>query len=148
MIKRNKTMKKLIVVLAVIFVPFLAMADDILLDADQALTVTTYRRITDWEITRINEDQQILIVKYRRAKADGTTVNLDGSRGAWKFWTCENMADNPETPEDETSTCFSDIFGFNIRAQDVGTSIGGGLKQLIRIRMLADIAPGNTGDWD
>ena len=142
-------MKKLMmIILALVLIPAFASAESITLSDDQALTVTTFKKITDWEITRINEDKKIMVVKYRRARADGSTVNLDGTRGAWKFWTCADTVDNPETPEDETSTCFADVFGFVIRTQDAGTTMGGGLKQLIKIRFLADVAPGNTGGFD
>jgi hypothetical protein len=81
----------------------------------------------------ISETRRSLIVEYRFLAADGTVIYLPSGRGVARSWTCEDRTEGP------ASTCFSDVFEFQIRAQDVGKKIGTGLWQLIWARMKADI---------
>jgi len=110
--------------------------------------------VVDLDWRNINLDisnrNNILTVTYFKLNASGQRIPLaDGT--VRRTWVCKNIVDNPETPQDETSTCWSDIFMFSIRAQDVGTPIGRGLRQLILNKMKNDptvFEPGNSGAFD
>ena len=159
-------MKKLALVLTFLLLAPFAFADDITLDSNEVLIVPTATRISEWEIIRISAASKILRVKYRWRAADDSLIKLE--RTGWNYWTCRNtyQGNNEsctalDTPWDccsdlETGTCpeivgtcFSDVFGFQIRTQDVGTSIGAGLRTLIWNKMKSDILTGgNDGDFD
>ena len=120
----------------------------------------------DWHISKIDAGNKYLEVTYRWLDAAGEPILL-ANRRTWQVWRCRNIVDNPDTVDeeclgigdpwecctgvgtgncDETLTDFSDIFSFKIRAQDVGISIGVGLRTLIWNKMKGDIlTPGNDG---
>jgi len=158
-------MKKIIVsILAVLFFCGIVVADDITLTSPEALTQPTASKITEWEVTKINAAQKVMKIKYRWR--DGSNVVIEGlpnsGRNGWLEWTCADVevpGTNAEctgvgdpnvcctgagtgTCDDMESTCFTDVFGFTIRAQDVGTGIGVGLRTLIWNAMKADILTG------
>jgi len=163
-------MKKVIVYLLSIlfFLCGIAVADVIDLNQNEVINTPQSSKM-EWEITRINASKQILQIKYRWLDSNGTPIR-DASGNVWKIWTCRNIADsNPvsnsectdvNTPDecctgagtgncDVVDTCFSDVFGFNIRSQDVGTSIGVGLRTLIWNKMKDDVlSGGNDGSFE
>ena len=85
----------------------------------------------------------------------------------WNTWNCVNTpvpGENSEcvaeddpydccsgegtgTCDDMLDTCFSDVFGFVIRSQDVGTPLGQGLRTLIYNAWRDDVIPGNDGTF-
>jgi len=162
-------MKKLAIALFLILVcPALVCADSITLNTNETLSVPESARISDWEIIKINADQKIMTIRYRWRAGDDTVVQL-GNRQGWQFWTCqdrETPGTNAEclaagdpyecctgvgtgTCDDLLDSCFSDVFGFTIRSQDVGTKIGIGLRTLIWNQMKQDVlSGGNDGAFD
>jgi hypothetical protein len=80
---------------------------------------------------------------------------LSNSGNPDRKWIC---LDAPEVlvdpPIDNTviapeQTCFTETFGFAIRAQDVGSAIGVGLRNLLWNKMKADVLTGgNDGTFE
>jgi len=155
-------MKNLWLLFVLLFVSALAYADRINLDSDETLS-TPVSEALDWEIIKINAKEKILQVKYRWKDSDDAPIFLGSSR-TWMVWTCQNVSegnnddcidvDDPwdcctgagtGTCPEVTDTCFSDVFGFLVRSQDVDTKIGVGLRTLIWNKMRPDIL---TGDND
>jgi hypothetical protein len=121
----------------------------------------------DWYVSYISAATKTLTVRYYWEDATGNPIQLD-NRSAWQTWSCRDISqgDNASctaagepwdcctgagtgTCPEAVDTCFSDVFGFQIRAQDVGTSIGIGLRTLIWNQMKVDILTGgNDGSFD
>jgi len=75
-------------------------------------------------------------------------VDDDNCTGANEPWDCCTGSETGTCPE-ILDTCFTDVFSFSIRTQDVGTSIGLGLRTLIWNQMKNDILTGvNDGTFD
>ena len=110
-----------------------------------------------------------LVVEYQLLDSTGAPIRNAGSFQSNHRYVCENVptpgenaeclgAGNPTpcctgagtgTCDGFDDTCFSDIFGFQIRAQDVGTPIGVGLRSLLFNRFKADVlSPGNDGTFE
>lgn len=99
----------------------------------QALSVPT---ATDIELNSVKIDLRTnqLIIKYEWRNALGIIV-VNGT--VEQELICENS---------EESNDFNQFFGFNIRAQDVGKTIGMALKQLVFNYMKTKLlAAGNDG---
>ena len=162
-------MKKLIYVTIFSFLfSSLTWADSITLDSTETLSTPTTAKISDWEITRINANKKVLVVRYRWRDASNNVINLGSAGSGWETWTCRNVSqgDNDscqdvDDPWDcctgsETGTCpeivdscFTDVFSFSIRQQDVDTSIGLGLRTLIWNKMKQHVLKGvNDGTFD
>ena len=164
-------MKKIIV--SLVMLGFLCsggvvMADSITLNSGQMLSVPTAAKISEWQIILIDAAAQRMQIRYRWRDADYNLLTVAGNRTGWEYWECRNRSEgnnadctDVDTPWDcctgaETGTCpemldtcFSDVFGFQIRQQDVGTSIGIGLRTLIWNQMKQDILTGgNDGSFD
>jgi hypothetical protein len=165
-------MKKITVVfMALILGSALSFADSITLTSPEPLAVPLAAKISEWEITKINADEETMAVKYRWLDNTGKRININLS--GWHDWTCRNLRNdtNPVRVEDCTDigvpdacctgvaegscddqvlvdTCFDDVFGFEIRSQDVGTGIGLGLRTLIWNQMKQDILDSNDGSFD
>ncbi len=148
-----------------------SMADSIVLNAPEALE-TPEAYSMDWEIIRIDAENKFMRVKYRWLDSNGKAIH-SGRTGVDHYWTCMNQwsdtnpvnndqcisagvpdpcctGEGQGTCDDtvQTDSCFSDVFGFQIRQQDVGTAIGNGLRQLVWNQMKQDIlSPGNDGDF-
>lgn len=161
-------MKRFVLFLAVFLIPGLCFADSITLDSNQALSPSTAAQISDWEITKINAKSKTMVIRYRWRDETGKIVYMGQGRTGWQTWRCRDIqqgdndncvdVDDPwdcctgpgtgTCPED-VDTCFSDVFGFTIRSQDVGTGIGLGLRALIWNQMKQDILTGgNDGTFD
>ena len=84
----------------------------------------------------IDENRKMLSVEYKFISADGSQIYLPSGRGFNRQWVCADTASDEGTP---TSTCFTDVFGFQIRQADVGKKIGAGLWQLIWNKMKLDV---------
>jgi len=139
--------KLLIIVLSTSLFSVVSWADEITLNNPEALAPPTAVAI-DFRQIKINLNPNWLELDFRFLDSDGEEILAENGR-TQRLWRCQNMADNPMTPENETSTCFSDIFMFAIRAQDVGTPIGRGLRNLIWNRMKLDILTGgNDGTFN
>jgi len=161
-------MKKIIIIFILILSFGYVNAERVTLDQPEALTPTTSSML-NWRISLVDAKNKILKVQYQWLDATGQRISFN--RQAWSTWTCRDVADtNPEenntectaadTPYtcctgvdtgtcDEAITCFSDIFGFQIRAQDVGTGIGIGLRTLIWNQMKSDVLTvGNDGVFE
>lgn len=142
-------MKKLVIVLGIILLlfPISAYADRVTLNSSETLSTPVATHL-DWYVDKIDAKSKELIVRYRWLDASGTPIMLSGSRTQWHTWSCRDIPDDPETPGDESTTDFTDIFGFSIRQQDVGVSIGVGLRTLIWSKMKGDILTvGNDGTF-
>lgn len=124
-----------------------AQADMITLNATEQLTPPTAAKIHLQQII-IDASSKVLQVKYRWLDSNNQPIQVR-DHPVVQTWTCRNRADSPETPEDETDNCFSSIFGFSIRQQDVGVKLGIGLRNLLWNRMKQDLlTTGNDGVFD
>ena len=144
-----------------------AGADSITLNSAENLAVPTSRHIANWHISRIDPAEKLLRVRYQWATDDNKIIKTTPS--GWNTWDCRDIevpgeninctaagepwecctGNTTGTCDDMVDTCFTDVFAFTIRAQDVGTSIGGGLKTLIWNRMKQDIlSETNNGTFD
>ena len=160
-------MKRLIAVLVLLAIPCWVMADKIVLDSAETLS-TPQATHMDWHVSKIDAKTKILQITYRWRDATDGTIHL-GSRSDWQRWSCRDIevpGENVDctdalvpyecctglgtgTCDDMEDTCFSDVFGFTIRTQDVGTSIGLGLRTLIWNKMKADVlSPTNDGTFE
>ena len=160
-------MKRLIVVLALLAVPCWVLADTVTLDSPQVLSTPSATKM-DWYISRIDAQTKTLRVTYRWRDATDGTIHL-GSRTDWQTWSCRDIevpGENADctdalvphdcctgvgtgTCDDMEDECFSDVFGFIIRTQDVGTKMGVGLRTLIWNKMKADVLTGgNDGTFE
>jgi len=127
-------MKTLTCVILALFLPALALADTITLTSPEILTLPSAAKL-DWRISGIDAQAHRMVVTYRWRDAAGEIIDV-GDGGRWNTWECSD-------------TCFTDVFTFQIRAQDVGTPIGVGLRTLIWNRMKQDILTGgNDGSFD
>lgn len=154
-----------ILAFALISVP--AFADRVVLNSIEALTPATGAKM-DWEITGIRPASKFLGVRYRWLDADNTPIQLAGSSSTWRTWTCVDRAaqlaadctgegepylgcTGVGTGEnlDPGETCFTGVFGFAIRSQDVGTTLGAGLKTLLWNKFRQDVlSSGNNGTFE
>jgi len=115
----------------------------------------------DWYIDYIDAENNILKVNYQWRDALGKIIRDTSARTGWNTWTCQDIpvennidcigAGDPYgcctgvgtgTCDEVGDTCFSNIFRFEIRAQDVGTKIGVGLRSLIWNQMKTDVLTG------
>lgn len=160
--------RALIALLMVAVMSSLVLADTLTLDSTETLS-TPQAVSMDWRVSNIDAAAKTLVVTYRWKDATGAPIFLQNRNHAWQTWECRNVeiaGENSEciasedpypcctgagtgTCDDMADTCFSDVFSFQIRSQDVGTSIGIGLRTLIWNQMKQDIlTPGNDGEFD
>jgi len=141
-------MKKIFLIILFVSIASIAFADTITLNLPETIDTPTAVKI-DWYIDYINAGKKLMKIKWRWVDANSNPIRHSDSSASWRTWTCTNIDDNPETPQDETDHCFSGVFSFKIRQQDVGTSIGIGLRTLMWNRMKSDIlTPGNNGAFE
>ena len=151
-------MKILLVVLAVFFCSSgLSYAQTGTLSPSISLSVPTAAKIQvkNIEIYPVTKTMQ---VTYRWLTSDDKPIYKIDSRYYDQVWSCSDVpAQNPAdcvragfpylcctgagtgTGCNDAVTDFTDIFGFTIRSQDVGTKLGIGLRNLIIIKMKASI---------
>jgi hypothetical protein len=145
-------MKKIILAMFVlVFLAGFAHADKLTLNSSQT-AVSPITTVLDWRNVNIDLSNRnnILTVIYFKLNAAGQRIPMENGK-VRRTWICRNKADDSETPADESSTCWTDVFMFAIRTQDVGTSIGRGLRQLILNQMKQDptvFDAGNDGTFD
>jgi len=160
-----KTLLGMLVVLMLL--PIMALADTVTLDSPETLSTPEAIKM-DWRISNITAKTQTLQVTYRWRDSTDAPIHL-GSKNDWHIWTCRDIqtpGENVEctdalipwecctglgtgTCDGMDDTCFSDVFSFQIRSQDVGTSIGAGLRTLIWNKMRADVLTGgNNGTFE
>ena len=161
-------MKKILLTIIFLIMPIFVVADDITLNSNESVTPLEYNRITEWKVTLIDPAAKRMVITYTRRLDSDVVVDNTSRRDGIKTWECRDrqQGDNAEcvavgdpwacctgagtgTCPEILDTCFSDVFHFTVRAQDVGTSIGSGLKQLIWNQMKQDILTGgNDGTFD
>jgi len=145
-------------------------AERITLDSNEIID-TPQATHMEWYISHISGKEKVLKVRYRWIGSNNEPIRFSDTNKSWNTWTCREVPDlNPtennvdctdsEAPYecctglgtgtcDEEDTCFNDVFGFEIRAQDVGTGIGVGLRTLIWNKMRVEVlTPGNNGTFD
>lgn len=132
-------------ILLVLFIPTISVAQTITLtnphnvDNPQATQI----RWRSFEVTRGGT----LKVYYEWLDSNNNVIAVKKGGNTYRTlhtWTCQDRV-SIEFPE-TNSTCFSDVFNFSVRGQDVGTSIGRGLRQRIWNQMSNEILlPGNRG---
>lgn len=144
-------------------------ADSITLTSPETLSTPTSQKIGRWYISYISAFSKTLQVRYYWEDSNGSPISLEGNRDAWQTWSCQDIEVGGEnadctalgephpcctdvgtgTCDDMSDTCFTDVFSFEIRQQDVGTGIGIGLRTLIWNQMKQDILTGgNDGTFD
>ena len=133
---KERNMKYVLIFLMII-IPMAVSADMITLNADDVETKPATEKINLLKI-QINLPAKVMRIAYQRLDENLAPIR-DNYGEEIRIWTCRNHADDPETPGDEFSTCFNDVFGFDIRSQDVGTALGLGLRNLIWNQMKQDI---------
>lgn len=131
--------KYCIIIIALIFSILIPVyADVVTLNSAETLQTPTSQKL-NWKIALIDATTKTMIIHYRWIDADNNTIKLNDRSGV-NTWVCK---------DDGVDTCFSDIFGFQIRAQDVGTKIGVGLRTLIWNHFKSEVlTPGNSGTFD
>lgn len=159
-------MKRLLFII-LLLLPTLAHADRVTLTNPETLAVPT-SALLDWRVTLIDAKARTLEVSYQWLDANLNAIRVNTAGQTWRVWICRDRAaqlvanctapGNPYscctgpgtgTGCDPGSTCFSDVFGFVIRSQDVGTKIGLGLRTLLWNKFKADLlAAGNSGTFD
>lgn len=110
------------------------------------------------EPIRINTDTKTLTIYYEYLDADNGPIRNSRFQSI-NTWTCADVPDanlsctEPGTPNAwctgaGTGTfddnCFSEVFGFTMRQQDVGKKIGFGFRKLIMNKFCPAVAPNNT----
>jgi hypothetical protein len=163
-------MKKLILAFCLLLLAAgFAQGESITLNSAENLAVPTSQKITDWKITEIDNASKNLTVRFRWVDSNQNSIQVNNRRDGYVFWNCRDIetdetnaeclgAGDPYecctgagagTCDDLADSCFSDVFNFTIRQQDVGTSLGIGLRTLIWNEMKADILTGvNDGSFD
>ena len=153
--------KCFIALLMVLLFSSVSYSQVLTLNSPEALAVPTATHI---ELTKVNIDvtRQSVDVTYRFLASGGGTIQAPGGN-VDRNWHCENRAPQlvanctalnepyrcctgvgTGTGCDVGSTCFTDTFGFVIRAQDVGVGIGKGLRALIWSKMRPDVLVGSN----
>lgn len=124
-----------------------ALAQRVTLTNPETLAVPTATRLV-WDRVEIRPAAQLLRITYHWEDSAGAHIPLGNTGRTAQTWICANRVDDPDTPQDETDTCFGDTFGFVIRSADVGTPLGRGLRQLLWSKMRpAVLSAGNTGTF-
>lgn len=142
-----------------------AFADRITLDTPEAVNAPTAPELY-WYVDKIDATIPELVVRYQYKDSLDHPINNPVTGRPWFKWVCRDVS-NPQNVADCVGvddpypgctgvrtgplpefldTCFSDIFRFQIRQQDVGTAIGVGLRKLIFHQFKQDrLSPGNDG---
>jgi hypothetical protein len=152
-------MKRLILVLLFVFAfSGLAYGQTGTLSPVVPLSVPTAAKIqiTNVEIYPV---RKVMQVTYRWLDANDNPIYKVGTRQYDQLWTCQDIP--AQLPADCTGagipykcctgvgtgtgcfageTGFTDVFGFVIRSQDVGTRLGVGLRNLLVAKMKASIS--------
>ena len=144
-------MKTLIITLCILGLASFSYADTLTLTNPQT-EVSPIATEVDWRNINLNigNRDNVMTLQYFLLNAAGQRIPMNNG-AVRRTWTCRNIFDDPETQQDETSTCWDDIFMFEIRTQDVGTPIGRGFRALIWNQMKNDptvIDVGNDGTFD
>jgi hypothetical protein len=161
-----------LILLCTLFLGGVALADSVSLNSAEVLSTPTSQKL-DWQVTLIDAAAQRLSVRYRWLDGNDKVIRMSRSGNQWMYWECVAYpaipAFDPLTCVDigdpdgcctgpgigigcyagrAEETCFTDVFGFSIRTQDVGTSIGVGLRTLIWSKFKADVlSGGNDGTF-
>ena len=155
-------MKKLLLIPILIFaLSGFCFADELVLDNDE-VEVSPIAKSHIWEAANINLEKKEIVVRYTKINAAGQEIPMKNGR-TLRSWTCKNTPDNPESvtadclgegdpwplctgvatcendcKETDFDLCWTNVFMFSVRQQDVGTFIGRGLRNLIKNQMAAD----------
>jgi hypothetical protein len=153
-------MKKLFIILLTTFLlGSFVYADSITLTQEETISVPTTQKIGGWYIDYISAAEKTMTIKYFWQDTQGEAIYPKGSLNPVNNVEC-TAAGVPDacctgvgvgTCDDLTimDSCFSDVFLFEIRPQDAGTTIGLGLRTLIWNEMKQDILTGgNDGSFD
>lgn len=164
-------MKKIVLyILAFFIMAGVSLADEVTLNSTETIDTPIAAKIY-WYVDYINVTDKTMKIKYRWLTSDGVSIRDKDSSNSSHIWTCVDTPDKypdwnnvdctaagvpfscctgPQAGTcNDPSTCFTDVFKFNIRAIDVGTPIGIGLRTLIWNQMKGEIlTPGNDGAFD
>lgn len=159
----------------VVWLTVLFIAAAVLPAQADRLTLTTPEPVNSPTAVRVEFDHFLfsvenakLLVRYRFLDAANRPLLSNDGAGGWKIWECRDVpipGDNDEctdggepfecctgagtgTCNGLAESCFSDIVRFQIRAQDVGTRIGIGLRQLIWNKMRQEVTNNNNGTFE
>ena len=145
-------MKHLIIILCILGLASFSYADKLTLSTPQT-EVSPITTEVDWRNIGLNVGNRdnVMTLHYFKLNAAGQRIPMTNGK-VRRTWICRNIADDPGTTVDETSTCWSDVFMYAIRCpQDDGTFIGRGFRTLIWNQMKNDptvIDAGNDGSFD
>lgn len=112
--------------------------DTVTIEVQNKTVKVDYRFLTATDITIIQPNGQSVRSWYCTDRDPQLAANCTGVGTPYKCCTGVGTGTNC----DPGSTCFSDTFGFVIRTQDAGTSIGKGLRALIWSKMRPDVLTG------
>ena len=124
-------MKTLIIALCILGLASFSYADKLILNTPQT-EVSPIVVEVDWRNINLNigNRDNVMTLHYFKLNAAGQRIPMTNGN-VRRTWICRNIADDPDTGEDETSTCWSDIFMYAIRCpQDEGIFIGRGFRTL------------------
>jgi hypothetical protein len=127
-------MKKFTLALILSFLPIMAFAQSADLSPPAQLSVPTAAKL---QLMGRHENfvEKTMVVYFRFLDANGRPIYAAGTNGRFdNTWTC---SDDPDA--EPAKTCFSDVYGFQIRQQDVGVTLGKGTRALIIAKMKQDI---------
>lgn len=119
-------MKKLFLISTLILMPMIAVAQEASLSPSVSLSVPTATKLQ--LIGRYeNFIDQTMVVYFRWLDSNGNPIYAAGTNGKFdNSWVCSGQ-------------CFTDIYGFVIRQQDVGTTLGKGTRALVINKMKVDL---------
>ena len=144
-----KKLLSLILFMVMFLVGGVCFADVLTLNQTQQEATPTVVSL-DWRHVNINLVDKKVVIIYRKLNSLGREIPMTNGR-VNRTWTCQNMTDDPDTPENEASTCWTDVFMFEIKTQHAGMTIGRGLRDLLKNKMKNDtdvIDPGNDGTFN
>lgn len=159
-------MKRLLLAI-LLLMPTVVHAERVTLTNQETLAVPT-SSVLDWHVSLIDAKTKTLEVSYQWLDANKNAIRANAAGQTWRVWRCQDRSaelvanctgagmpyacctgPGAGTGCDPGSTCFTDVFGFVIRTQDVGTKIGLGLRSLIWNKFKGDLlSAGNSGVFD
>lgn len=157
-----------LIFLILLVVPVASGAERINLSESESIDTPTATKM-NWYIDHIDGKTDYMAVRYQWLTSNNTPIRNRDTFNSWQTWECRDIPTPGEnaqcvgtadpfpcctgagagTCDGLDDNCFSAIFRFNVRSQDVGTPIGVGLRTLIWNQMRQDVlSPGNNGAFE
>jgi hypothetical protein len=160
--------KLLVVFMGLFLLVSVSWADVLVLDTPQQVASPMAYKV-EVDIQGFDAKENLIQVRHRWLDENGVWIPVTGSdsRG-WVTFNCKNVPVPGENAacldvgdpweccdglgtgscDELLDTCFSDVFRFKVRQQDVGTSIGAGLRTLMMNKWKSKYLPDNSGEFE